>query len=169
MDTETKVIEIYKKILKGEMKRFPKDFWVGANGKVYSAIVTRYLIEDILKWQAEDVKAKASTKVFHQNKLKGMLISLYDDSAFGAIDNAYPGKFNEWELACTPRNYWNLETAKEATIWLYKEKLQMSDDEILSNAKRSIFVENGLDTMMHILFSNNAHKAIENAFPELKK
>ena len=41
------------------------------------------------------------------------------------------------------------------------------DEKIKENISRKIFVENGLDTMMHVLFKNNARAAISNAFPDL--
>lgn len=162
-------VQIYEDVLKQTLKRFPRDFWVNDENMNYkaSAEITRYLIEEVLKWDDEKVKSDISCKVFFEHKLKGMLCTLFGDSVFAAIDNAYPGKYNEWELACTPRNFWNIENAKKATIWLFKEKLQWSDEKIKENISRKIFVENGLDTMMHVLFKNNARAAISNAFPDL--
>ena len=96
-----------------------------------------------------------------------MLCTVYGDSVFAALNAAYPGKFKEWELSCTPRNFWNLDSARDATIWLFKEHLNWSDEQIKQNISRKIFVDNGLDTMMHVLFNNNASKAISNAFPDL--
>lgn len=162
-------VQIYEDVLKQTLKRFPRDFWVNDENMNYkaSAEITRYLIEEVLKWDDEKVKSDISCKVFFEHKLKGMLCTLFGDSVFAAIDNAYPAKYNEWELACTPRNFWNIENAKKATIWLFKEKLQWSDEKIKENISRKIFVENGLDTMMHVLFKNNARAAISNAFPDL--
>lgn len=162
-------IQIYEDVLKGSLRRFPRGFWVDDEGKnlIASAEITRYLIENVLKWSDEKVKSDISCKVFFNHKLKGMLCTLFGDSVYAALNNAYPGKYKEWELACTPRNFWTLENAKKATIWLFKEKLQWSDDEIRQNISRKIFVENGLDTMMHLLFKNNAKAAISNAFPDL--
>ena len=162
-------IQIYKNVLSGSMKRFPTNFWQDDLGKnlTDSAIITRYLIEEILQWDDETVKEEICCKTFFAHRLKGMLTVLYGDSVYAALNNAYPDKYKQWELSCTPRNFWTLETAKEATIWLLRDTLQLSDEEILKSNSRKIFVENGLDTMMHVLFNNSASKAIENAFPEL--
>lgn len=164
-------VQTYKDVLAGTRKRFPRGFWTDDEGRNFSdsAAITRYLIEEVLKWDDETVKAQICCKTFFNNNLKGMLCTLFGDSVYAALENAYPGKYKQWELACTPRNFWNIETARQATIWLFKEKLNWSDEQIKSNISRKIFVENGLDTMMHVIFNNNATNAISNAFPDLLK
>lgn len=162
-------VETYKSVLSGRLKRFPRDFWkddehIKLSG---SAAITRYLIEEVLHWDDATIKSSLCCKVFFKHKLKGMLCMLFNESAYAALNNAYPDRFKEWELSCTPRNFWNIETAKEATVWLFKEHLKMSDDEIKLNVTRKIFVDNGLDTMMHVVYGNNATLAISNAFPGL--
>ncbi len=166
---DIQAIEVYKDVLTGTRKRFPQNFWKDDENQNFSnaAVITRYLIEDILKWNDKDIKTKLCCKVFFEHKLKGMMCVVFNDSVYAALDNAYPGKFKQWELSCTPRNFWDLETAKQATVWMFKEKLQWSDEKIRESASRQLFVENGLDTMLHVLFGNNATKAIFNAFPEL--
>ena len=166
---EDYAVQIYQEVLDGKRNRFPRDFWVEdeiANFS-YSASITRYLIEEILKWNDEKIKSDICCNIFFKHKLKGMMCTIFNDSVFAALDNAYPGKFKQWELSCTPRNFWNLETAKQATIWLFKEHLKWTDEQIKQNISRKIFVENGLDTMMHVIFNNNATQAVSNAFPEL--
>ena len=162
-------IQVYEDVLQSTLKRFPQGFWVDDENKNFqtSAEITRYLIEEILCWDSQRVKREISCKVFFDHKLRGMLYMLFNDSVFKALDNAYPGKYHEWELKCTPRNFWTLENAKRATIWLFKEKLNWSNEKIRQNVSKKILVENGLDTMMHVLFKNNAKKAISNAFPDL--
>lgn len=162
-------IQIYEDVLRGTLKRFPRGFWVDDESKNFqaSAEITRYLIEEILHWDDKTLKREISCQVFFKHKLRGMLYMLFNDSVYAAINNAYPNKYYEWEFKCTPRNFWTLENAKRATIWLFKEKLNWSDDDIRHNVSRKIFVENGLDTMMHVLFKNNAKEALSNAFPDL--
>ena len=88
-------VQIYEDVLKQTLKRFPRDFWVNDENMNYkaSAEITRYLIEEVLKWDDEKVKSDISCKVFFDHKLKGMLCTLFGDSVFAAIDNAYPGKY----------------------------------------------------------------------------
>jgi len=162
-------IEIYKEILKGTRSRFPRGFWIDGDDFNYhdAAVITRYLIEDVLKWTEEEVKENMCCEVFFHAKLKGMLWTLFNDSFYAAVNNAYPDKYMQWEFSHTPRNFWTEETAIDATIWLYKVKLGMSDEEILANISRKIFVDNRLDTMMHVIYGNNATQAVKSAFKHL--
>lgn len=162
-------IKVYNEVLEGKRKRFPSGFWQTIDSKNYigASEITKYLIEDILKLDDEQIKKDLNYQVFFDNKLKGMMNALFDDSVFKALDNAYPGRFKEWELACNPRNFWNMENAKKATIWLFKEKLKWSSEEILQRACKKTFIENGLYSMLHIVFHKNVSLALKNAFPEL--
>lgn len=86
-------IELYKKILSGELKRFPNKYWNNSKSLENAAMVTRYLIEEVLKWDEEKVKKDLNEKVFRENKLSGMLECTFGRIPFKAIDNAYPGKY----------------------------------------------------------------------------
>lgn len=165
----SEAIRIYEEIRTGKRSRFPRGFWMDGSKFNYAdaAEITKYLVEDVLEWDDEVVKDQMCCEVFFQAKLKGMLWTLFNDSFYAAMDNAYPGKFKQWEFTHTPRNFWTEETAIEATIWLFKVKLGMSDEEIVENISRKIFVENRLDTMMHVIYGNNATQAVKSAFRHL--
>ena len=146
-------------------------------------------VEDVLKWNDDELRDQMCCEVFFRAKLKGMLWTLFNDSFYAAVNNAYPDKYKEWEFTHTPRNFWTEETAIEATYWLFKVKLSMSDEEIIENISRKIFVENRLDgmsdeeiienisrkifvenrldTMMHVIYGNNATQAVKSAFKHL--
>lgn len=98
-----------------------------------------------------------------------MLYALFNDSVFKALENAYPNRFYEWELAYNPRNFWDIKSAKVTTIWLFKKELKWSDEEIIQRANKQIFIKNGLYYMLHAVFHQNVSKAIQNAFPNLIK
>lgn len=166
---ENYAIIIYKEILSGKRKRFPSGFWKTVDTANYADAreITIYLIENILQWDDEKIKNELDSEVFFKYKLKGMLYALFNDSVFKAINNAYPGRFKQWELICTPRNFWNEKSAKAATIWLFKEKLKWSDAEIKEKASKQVFIENGLYSMMHNIFGNNVSLIISNAFPKI--
>lgn len=165
----SEAIRIYQEILTGRRSRFPRGFWIDDDDYNYAdaAAITKYLVEDVLKWNDDEVRENMCCEVFFRARLKGMLWTLFNDSFYAAIENAYPGKFKQWEFAHTPRNFWNEETAIEATIWLFKVKLGMSDEEIVNSISRKIFVENRLDTMMHVIYGNNATQAVKSAFKHL--
>ena len=126
---------------------------------------TIWLIEEKLKWSDDDIKEKLSANIFEKNSLGGMLAILFNDNSYFAIENAYPGKFKPWELSGTPKYFWNMETAREATIWLIEEKLKWSDDDIKNKLSKNTFRKNSLGGMLAVLFNDSPYRAIENAYP----
>ena len=126
---------------------------------------TIWLIEEKLKWNDEDVKQKLSLNIFRQYSLTGMLNYLFNNSPYLAIENAYPRKFKAWEFSKTSKKFWNLKTAREATIWLIEEKLKWSNEDVKKKLTRNIFIQNSLGGMLTILFNNSPYLAIENAYP----
>lgn len=144
-------VDIYKKILKGELKRFPNRFWVDPGAEEHAKQITKYLIEEILKWGDDEVKENLSEMVFRKHKLSGMLEYTFGRSPFKALDNAYPNKYKEWELKTVPKNLWeNEEKQKEATKWLL-EKTSKSNFEELTNLD---FISNGLGGLLDSLYKN---------------
>ena len=161
----TGISKYYLEEVLAKGKQFPKGVW-NCNAKYENAKeVTKTLIEKVLKWSDEDVRKKLSVNIFRKNSLIRMLTILFNGSPYGAIENAYPGKFKQWELPSVPKNFWNMETAKEATIWLIEEKLKWSDEDVRRNLSQNTFKENSLGGMLFILFNNSPYFAIENAYP----
>ncbi len=148
-------------------KRFPMGTWIYFDVVDYNAaaIVTKAMIEDVLKWSEEDVVKKLGTKTFKDNGLKGMLTNVFDGSSYAAINNAYPGKYKPWQFEHVPKSYWTKETAVEATIWLIEEKLKWSEEELLKKLSTKTFYDNGLRGMLNAVFVNSPYAAIDNAYP----
>ena len=161
----TDISKYYLEEVLAKGKQFPKGVW-NCNEKYDNAKeVTKTLIEKVLKWSDEDVRKKLSVNIFRKNSLIRMLTILFNGSPYGAIENAYPGKFKQWELPSVPKNFWNMETAKEATIWLIEEKLKWSDEDVRRNLSKNTFKENSLRGMLNLLFNGSPYLAIENAYP----
>lgn len=160
-------VEIYKEVLAGKRRRFPNNFWKYGETFNYSNAkeVTIYMIENVLNWSEADVKKKLSHETFKENELGGMLQAGFKGSTYKALNNAYPGKYYEWELGVTPHNYWNLETAKTATMWLIEEKLKWGENEVKEKLCTKIFIENGLYGMLISIFNGSVYKALNNAYP----
>ena len=140
-----------------EFAKVPKNFW---NLKTASE-ATIWLIEEKLRWSDEDVRRNLSQNTFKENSLRGMLDVLFNGSPYLAIDNAYPGKFKPWELPSVPKKFWNLETAKEATIWLIEEKLKWSDEDVKEKLTLNTFKENSLKSMLNYLFNIDSHQPVD--------
>ena len=161
----TDISKYYLEEVLAKGKQFPKGVW-NCNEKYDNAKeVTKTLIEKVLKWSDDEIKRKLSANIFIQNSLYGMLVILFNGSPYLAIENAYPGKFKPWELPCVSNSFWNLKTAKEATIWLIEEKLKWNDDDIKEKLSANIFIQNSLGGMLVILFNSSPYLAIENAYP----
>lgn len=141
-------IEIYKKILNGELKRFPNRFWVDPGAEQNAKEVTQYFIEEILKWTEAEVKANLTEMVFRKHKLSGMLEYTFDRSPYKAINNAYPGVYKEWEFKAAPKHIWEHEEKRnEAIRWLL---INVNKDKFteLTNVD---FINNGLGGLMDYL------------------
>lgn len=142
MDT---AIELYKKILKGELNRFPNRFWVDPGAEQNAKEITQYFIEKILKWDANNIRKNLCEAIFRKNKLSGMLEYVFDRSPFKAIDNAYPNAFKEWEFKAAPKHIWENESKREEAIkWLLIKVNKDKFDE-LTNLD---FLNNGLGGLM---------------------
>ena len=164
-------VEIYKLRLNGSIEKFPRGIFFSApfvNTEV-GVILTKYLIEEILKWSDEDIRNKLNIEIFIKYKLKGMLISLFEGSPYQAIEETYPGKFKPWELRVVPHDYWNEETAKEATRWLIQEKLNWSFEDVCKNLTADIFKKYRLNGMLTKIFDGSPYKALEVTYPGLFK
>ena len=165
LDEREYAIETYKEVLSRSRKKFPDFFWSAPMGLIHARDLVRYLIEERLKWDDKQVKEKWCIKTLVQNRLGGMLVKMFNGSAFAAIENAYPGKYKVWEMKVATNAFWDLETGKEATKWLIEEKLRWSDDQVKDNICKEIFIKNGLQGMLIDVFKNNYFIAIENAYP----
>ena len=135
-------IGVYEAILSGELKRYPKNFWVGEQGIENSLACARYLIEDVLKCSDDDLK-KLGLKTFGKYRLRTMIGSLYGSSPYNLINTLYKDKFHPWEMAWTPMGFWDIkENRKKAFIWLL-EKADMQGGKIYKLSTK-MFREYGL-------------------------
>ena len=160
-------VEVYKLVLEGNyIKRFPAGFWQQPEALDNAVKCIRYLIEDILNWNEEELKKRLSRKIFLNHKLRGMLTTCFNDSSIKAIEVAYPDKFKPWEFNQAPQGYWNdINNGIKATRWLIEDKLQLTDDELRQQLSKTLFIDNGLGAMLQYCFDCSTKKAIELAYP----
>ena len=156
-------VELYKKRLAGETKQFPMGFWVGEETKENAKKITIFFIEEVLKWDDDTVKKNMTEKVFRKHKLSGMLEYVFKRSPYAAINNAYPGKYKEWDFKAAPRHIWEIEEKRNEAIRDLLIKVNKDKVEELTNLD---FLNNGLGGLMcylvrkKIIFDNA--KNIEN-------
>ncbi|MTI53799.1 hypothetical protein [Geosporobacter ferrireducens] len=169
--TGLSAIEIYKLVLDRKLRRFPMFFWEKPESIESAREIVRYLFEEILKWDRNDIIQKLDMKVFPEYKLGGMLKILFSNSTFDALCNAYPGEYHRWELKKirVPKEYWNDETALKAMKWLIEEKLHWNDKQIREKYSLKIFEEYNLTGLLDVRFHWSPFNAIDFLYPKRYK
>jgi len=167
-------IEIYKLILSGRKTRFPKYFWDCKESDIYAPKITKYLIENILNWDSNDVKEKLRKKTFYDYKLAGMISIMYDSSPYKAINAAYPERnYKPWDFVNALNNYWQGEQGKEnatkAIKWLFEEELKWNIQDIKKNINHQVFTDNNLLGMLKKAFNSDLFEAINYVYPGIFK
>lgn len=157
MDT---AIELYKKILKGELKKFPNRFWVDPGAEENAKEITKYFIENILNWNQDDVRKNLTEMIFRKNKLSGMLEYTFNRSPFKCIDNAYPGVYKEWEFKSSPKHIWEVKEKREEAIKWLLIRVNKDKFEELTNVD---FLNNGLGGLMDYLLKHKEFNNVDKA------
>ena len=163
-------VAIYNLVREGKyLKKFPAGFWMRPEAMDNAKKCIKYLVEEILNLEAEDLRNNLDASIFHKNQLCGMLNTCFEGSPYKAISYTYPEKsFQPWELGLAPRGYWkDIKNGIKATRWLV-EKLQLTDEQIKEKWSVKLFKENGLDGMLRLCFNSSPFEAIANSFPEKK-
>jgi len=168
-------IQVYRKVLDGELNKFPQGFWkddIGGDVFIGAKECTLYMYRHLLKWNYADIINKSNKNIFTQNKLSGMISTLFNSSWHMAIYNAYPDiKPYMIKNGGNIREYWQengIERAKEMGVWL-TEKLRhkgykFSSKNILSLRWDRIIKEYKLQSMLTIVFDNNLVKFFNTVF-----
>lgn len=165
LDVEDVNVKIYRQVLDGTLDRFPRNFWK-EEYKSAPALV-RYLIEEVLKWDEEDIKNNFTTFTLEQYKLAGLHKYVYKKNLFNVIDSAYPGRFKPWEMKFSPRSYWrNLENCINATRWLILEKLEWTKEDIMEKFNNNVFKENGFTGLLKWGWNGESYNAVALSFYE---
>ena len=158
-------IKIYQQVLNRSLEKFPRNFWKEEYNS--SPAIVRYLIEEVLQWDDEDIKTKFGTKIIRQYKLAGMLKYVYYKRLFDMMDDAYPGKFHPWELQSSPNGFWrDVGNCIDATRWLINEKLKWSKEDIIKHYNVNSFKENGFTGLLKWGWNGETYRAITLSFPE---
>lgn len=98
-------IEIFNMVLSGKLIRYPYSFWSGSDGRVRAINILKYLMENVLKWNDDDIIQKYNANIFGKYKIRGILSQVFNSSPFEALDAVYPNKFKIWQFR-VPNNYW---------------------------------------------------------------
>lgn len=165
IEVEDYNVKVYQQVLNGELKKFPRYFWK-EEYKSAPAII-RYLIENVLGWNEEDVKNKFNTSTLENNKLSGLLKYVNNENLFAILDEAYPGKYLPWELSQVPSKYWrNEENCIKVTRWAVFEVKKWNRDDIVKKFNKNLFYECKLTGLLKWGWNGNTLDALLKSFPE---
>jgi hypothetical protein len=164
-------IEVYEVVRSGGLRSFPRYFFDCEEAKVYCLSIIRYLFEDILKWEVDDIPKKVRKETFRDNKLGGMLNALYHTSPSEVVMLAYPEKdFKPWHFVNAPNDYWRGKDGRkhgyEASMWLINDILHWSKDDIRNNLNQQIFSDNYLLGMFKIIYHSSLYEWVEAIYPK---
>lgn len=147
-------VDVYRLVLDRKIKRFPLGFWKRPEAEQNAIKYVTYLIEELLKWDDKKILKCLSNKVFAEYGLLSIITNLYKGSVYSIVEDTYPGRFKPWELSQISKGYWNETTAKEALLWVVKEKLDFKREEI-ENINKSKLAAYGLKISFLQVFDND--------------
>ena len=156
-------VECYKLVLQRQIKRFPRGFWAKPWSLQSAREIIRYLLEERLHYSREDICKKLKKSTFEDNKLGGMLVLLFDNSTYKALNNTYPNEFQPWELSSTPNNFWDdKQNIVKAVRWLVETKLDNNRQRVCKEFNRGTLEDNGLAFLPNKL---GVYNVLDMAYP----
>lgn len=157
--------EIWQMVMIGKpIKRYPNGYFSGASCNEKFREIFQYICLQHYQWELEEVPQHINSYFLKDNKLASLYNSLFHCNMFEMLDTAFPGRFHPWQLPVVPNGYWNLETAREATIWLIEKKLHWTKDDIKKKMTKETFIENGVGCLYMEEFNGSIYKALCNAY-----
>ncbi len=167
----------YQQVLNGKIPQFPINFWqedIGGEIKIASQLCTKYMIEEVLKWNIHEICSELTKQTFIENKLGGMLDILFNNSIYEALDNAYPNKFPIGMIKnANTINYWRKENegikhAKKALSWVVedckKDGLIINTNVLLNYNWKAILKKYNITRILTITFENDYKNFLEQCF-----
>jgi len=163
--SKNQIINIYLKVYLDIEKFFPKNF-LQTNPEKRSAILVKFLVEEILESQPESILEQKDETLFIKHKLQN--IYRYFNYSFNRIlGKAYPEIIHPWVQSRTAAEYWQKPNNRiNAVKWLVEEKLNYSTDVLYkSEINRKDFANNGLSFLFNNYY-NSVSSALAEAYPD---
>ena len=160
------ILNCFKNVYLGIETSFPLLF-LKRDAQKRAAVITRFLIEEILVINPQDVLVEEDETFFIRHKLQN-IYRLFNYSTNRALGNAYPELIHPWLSSRTSDNYWELESNRILAVqWLVEEKMQISSQKLYTHSiTRKDFADNGLSYMFNRYY-NSVSKALSAAYPEM--
>lgn len=160
-------LEWYKKILNGEIKTFPNGFFQNYKLKDLKELLVYF---EKIVIESENINGAL---IYSHTLLKKYRLSALTNnySAYEILNMVHPNKYQVWEMASCPPNYWNNESnVKYACEWFYKklheDKIIQCDEDILEIKNFGmLFKKYKLDGMFYTIFNSSHYRFWNQLFP----
>ncbi len=164
---EKQIINCYKNVYIEIEPRFPP-YFLQNNGQRRAALLTRFLIEEILQSNPETILKQKNETFFIRHKLQN-IYRLFNYSANRALGNAYPALIPPWLHSRAQENYWEKEENRMHAIrWLVEKRIGITAQCFRkAYIPRKVFAENGLSYMFNKYY-NSVSKALKSAYPAME-
>lgn len=141
-----------------DVREIPSTRWnqESATDAIYW-LIQKYNLEE------ETLNKTLTREMFYENNLK-TLYNYFGKNLYNAVNSILPNKFKPWEFKRVARGYWNLETSKEATIWLVEEVLGLDGNTAFETLRIRDFKEHKLGGMLATKFNDSVYLALKNAY-----
>jgi len=152
-----------------KFKATPQGTWKGEQGRKLGIKLTQRLIEEWLKWTADEQIYSISKKHFEEFGLNAMIQRVFKSSPPAAVMAAYPGRFETWKFKRAPRGIWKGEKGTKLGIELTRRLIEdwlgwASDEEIYSISQKH-FKKYGLYPMIKRVFKSSPSAAVMTTYP----
>ncbi|QWH64238.1 DUF4046 domain-containing protein (plasmid) [Bacillus mycoides] len=166
-----RIEETSQEILDGKKSTFPRHTWTEDINRELAKRVTKYLIENVLEWEAEEIKKQWCKKLIKKYKLGGVFGIVYQASPYTRLNDLYPGRFKEWEFqkSSVPANFWTKEQGLKALRWTIEEKEKLTTEQLLQVYSKRWLNKNGLSTPLHKYWRGSPYAMLKALYPEIFK
>lgn len=130
---DEEIIFMYDSLLNNEIKTLTNGMLTCKNRIKYAVIIFKHLINDILRWNREDIINNYNSEILNKYFLRGIIIGIKTNT-IGILKLSFPEyNIKPWELKSSSvgNGFWNDENINDALLWL----------------KNKILIEKGIDNI----------------------
>lgn len=169
--TAVNIIDLYSKILSGEIHRFPNGTWEKSeSGKRGFIRCFRWLVLTKLNMSKDQIiKQTRCQQFFTKYKLATPYATYANSSYYSVLTLCFPEwEILPWELSRVPSGFYDSEDNRRWVLrWLAFDKLKLTTkEEVLDKITSVTIYEHGFFDALDK--SENLHDCLSNAFPEFE-
>lgn len=136
------------------------DYW----DKDTIATATRWVIQEKLKWNEETVIKRLDKDILMRHGL-GSPLKKFKGDIYALLDNAYPGKYQIWEVKKKlPKGHWDDKNSSEAIKWVIEKRLNWDEKKARECFNVDTISNKNFKRMLEKKYDNNIEKALDSVF-----